>query len=42
MSGKLEPTNSPYAMAILTAIEIGNSMKPTFSKKVVKYLESNL
>ena len=26
MDGKLEPTNSPYAMAKLTAIELGNAM----------------
>ena len=27
MNEKLEPTNSPYAMAKLTAIELGNAMK---------------
>ena len=27
MSGKLEPTNSPYAMAKLASIEIADSMK---------------
>ena len=27
MSGKLEPTNSPYAIAKLTAIELGDSIK---------------
>ena len=27
MTGKLEPTNSPYAMAKLTAIEIGDAIK---------------
>ena len=27
MSGKLEPTNSPYAMAKLSAIELGNAFK---------------
>ena len=26
MEGKLEPTNSPYAMAKLTAIELGRSL----------------
>ena len=26
MDGKLEPTNSPYAMAKLTAIELGRSL----------------
>ena len=26
MTGKLEKTNSPYAMAKLTAIEIGNAL----------------
>ena len=34
MSGKLEPTNSPYAMAKLTAIEIGNSMKQQFGMNI--------
>ena len=30
MNGKLEPTNSPYAMAKLSSIEIGNSMTMEF------------
>ena len=29
MTGMLEPTNSPYAMAKITAIEIGRSFKST-------------
>ena len=31
MTGKLEPTNSPYAMAKLTAIEIGDAFKRTWT-----------
>ena len=30
MTGKLEPTNSPYAMAKLTAIEIGNALSQQY------------
>ena len=30
MTGSLEPTNSPYAMAKLTAIELGNSISSQY------------
>ena len=30
MDGKLEPTNSPYAMAKLTSIELAESLKIQF------------
>ena len=42
MSGKLEPTNSPYAMAKLTAIEIGNSMKQQFGTNITNLMPTNL
>ena len=42
MSGKLEPTNSPYAMAKLTAIEIGNSMKQQFGMNIINLMPTNL
>ena len=42
MSGKLEPTNSPYAMAKLTAIEIGNSMKQQFGMDIINLMPTNL
>ena len=29
LTGKLEPTNSPYAMAKLTAIEMGDAISET-------------
>ena len=42
MSGKLEPTNSPYAMAKLTAIEIGNSMIQQFGMNITNLMPTNL
>ena len=42
MNGKLEPTNSPYAMAKLTAIELGNAMKEQFGHKVINLMPTNL
>jgi len=42
MNGKLEPTNSPYAMAKLTAIELGNSMKLQYGTEVVNLMPTNL
>ena len=42
MSGKLEPTNSPYAMAKLTAIEIGNSMRQQFGMNITNLMPTNL
>ena len=35
MNGKLEPTNSPYAMAKLTAIEIGNALSIQYGHKIM-------
>ena len=42
MSGKLEPTNSPYAMAKLTAIEIGRSLKAEYGHKIINLMPTNL
>ena len=42
MDGKLETTNSPYAMAKLTAIEIGDTMTKQFGHKVVNLMPTNL
>ena len=42
MNGKLEPTNSPYAMAKLTAIEIGNAMHLEYGHKVINLMPTNL
>ena len=33
MTGKLEPTNSPYAMAKLASIEIGDAITKQFWKQ---------
>ena len=42
MNGKLEPTNSPYAMAKLTAIELGNAMREQYGHKVINLMPTNL
>lgn len=42
MEGKLEETNSPYAMAKLTAIEIGNAMHLEYGHKVINLMPTNL
>lgn len=42
MTGKLEPTNSPYAMAKLTAIEIGNSITKQYGHKILNLMPTNL
>ena len=42
MSGKLEPTNSPYAMAKLTAIELGNAINSEYGFSVVNLMPTNL
>ena len=41
-SGKLEPTNSPYAMAKLSAIEIGRAMKSQYGHAVINLMPTNL
>lgn len=42
MEGKLEPTNSPYAMAKLTAIELGNALNIQFGHNVLNLMPTNL
>jgi len=42
MEGKLEPTNSPYAMAKLTAIELGRSLNLQHGHKVINLMPTNL
>ena len=42
MNGKLEPTNSPYAMAKLSSIEIGNSMTMEFGHEIINLMPTNL
>lgn len=42
MNGKLEPTNSPYAMAKLSAIELGNAMKIEHGHNVINLMPTNL
>ena len=42
MDGKLEPTNSPYAMAKLSAIELGNAMSLEFGHKIINLMPTNL
>ena len=42
MSGKLEPTNSPYAMAKLTSIELANSLNIQYGHKVINLMPTNL
>lgn len=42
MTGRLEPTNSPYAMAKLTAIEIGNAISSQYGHKILNIMPTNL
>lgn len=42
MSGKLEPTNSPYAMAKLTAIELGDALHQQYGHQVLNIMPTNL
>ena len=42
MSGKLEPTNSPYAMAKIAAIEMGNALKSQYGHKIINLMPTNL
>lgn len=42
MSGILEPTNSPYAMAKLAAIEMGDAISKEFGHKVINLMPTNL
>jgi GDP-L-fucose synthase len=42
MTGKLEKTNSPYAMAKLTAIEIGEAISNQYGHKIINLMPTNL
>lgn len=42
MTGVLEPTNSPYALAKITAIELGKSLKYQYGSVVVNLMPTNL
>ena len=42
MTGELEPTNSPYAMAKISAIEIGRSMSTQYNHKIINLMPTNL
>ena len=42
MSGKLERTNSPYAMAKLSAIELGRALHLQYGHKVINLMPTNL
>ena len=42
MNGKLEHTNSPYAMAKIAGIEIGRSMNSQFGHNVINLMPTNL
>ena len=42
MTGILEPTNSPYAMAKLTAIELGKTLKKELNHNIVNLMPTNL
>jgi len=42
MDGKLEETNSPYAIAKISAIEIGRSLNKQYGNKVINLMPTNL
>lgn len=42
MTGVLEPTNSPYAMAKLTSIELGRSLKQQYGHQIINLMPTNL
>ena len=42
MKGALEPTNSPYAMAKITAIEMGRSMNTQYGHNIINLMPTNL
>ena len=42
MEGKLEETNSPYAMAKLSAIEMGRSLNKQYGHRVINLMPTNL
>jgi|TARA_X000000368_G_C23051258_1_gene721507 GDP-L-fucose synthase len=42
MTGKLEPTNSPYAMAKLASLEMGYSLMEQYGHNVINIMPTNL
>ena len=42
MGGKLEPTNSPYAIAKITSIELGREISNQFGNRVLNLMPTNL
>ena len=42
MNGKLEPTNSPYAMAKLSAIELGKAISIEYGHSIINLMPTNL
>ena len=42
MNGKLEPTNSPYAIAKITSIELGREISNQFGNRVLNLMPTNL
>jgi len=42
MTGELEPTNSPYALAKIAAIELGREIKHQYGNKVINLMPTNL
>lgn len=42
MTGGLEPTNSPYALAKISAIELGKTLSKEFGHKIVNLMPTNL
>ena len=42
MTGPLEPTNSPYAMAKLASIEMGDAISKEYGNKIVNLMPTNL
>ena len=42
MTGELEKTNSPYAMAKITAIELGKSINHQYGHKIINLMPTNL
>ena len=42
MTGPLEPTNSPYAMAKLQQLRIGDSLNKQYGHQIVNLMPTNL
>ncbi|MDC3404831.1 GDP-L-fucose synthase [Acidimicrobiia bacterium] len=42
MNGELEPTNSPYAIAKIAAIELGREISDEYGNKVINLMPTNL